>query len=115
MQNDEKVTLEYALEEVNLGEIRMAERFFGKVFGDDGDRAMTPMESLAMGIWVRERRLRPNGGFTLADTEKMTMKQSGEYFVDDNEIDAEDPDTDLGKDSSPAGELPENEPSSAPS
>lgn len=113
MDKDEKVTLEYALEEIGLGEIRMAERFFGKVFGDDDPgKAMSPMETLGMAIWSRERHLRPTGGFQLEDTDKFSLKQANAYFIEPVEIDPEDPETDLGKDSSPDANPPESEPSS---
>jgi hypothetical protein len=113
--DDEKITLEHALEEINLGEIRIAEKYFGKVFGEEGIAGMSPMESLAAGIWSRERRLRPTGGFQLADTEKFSLKQANEYFADEVEIDAETPETEQGKDGLPAAETPESELSSAPS
>lgn len=115
MDGDERVTLEWALEETGLGEIRMAERYFGKTFGEDAPLGMSPMETLAMAIWSRERRLRPTGGFTLEHTQKYTMKQANAYFDPEVEIDAKDPETDLGKELSPDGTTPESEPSSAPS
>lgn len=113
MEGDEKVTLEDALEDVSLGEIRIAERFFGHTFGGEDERAMSAMETLAMGIWSRERRLRPTGGFTLQETDKYNLKQAKDYFIEDVEIDPEDPETEGGKDDSPAAETPESEPSSA--
>lgn len=115
MDGDPKITLTEALEDVSLGEIRIAERFFGKVFGEEGLSAMTPMESLAMGIFCRERRLRPSGGFTLADTEKLSLKQANAYFEEEpKDVDEEDPDSEVGKDSSPDEKTPRNELSSAP-
>lgn len=115
MDGDPRITLTEALEDVSLGEIRMAERFFGKTFGEEGVQAMTPMEALAMGIFARERRLRPNGGFTLKDTDQMSMRAANAYFDEEiKEVDEDNPESDEGKDSNAGEKMPENEPSSAP-
>jgi hypothetical protein len=114
VDGDKKITLTEALEDISLGEIRIAEAYFGKVFGsDEPGREMTPMESSALAIFGRERRLRPQGGFTMKDTDKMSLKQVDGYFLaEPKEVDEDHPESAEGKDLPTAERTPESEPSS---
>lgn len=99
-----KISLKEAMEMLQVGEVRAIERYYGKTF-DGGEISGTDL-TVAV-VWAHERR-KAFGDSTLKmpdwiDFDTWTLRQLNGYFeADEVEIDPEDPDTDSGKELSPA-------------
>lgn len=116
----EQIPLTEAMEMLTQGEIGLIERRYTQLhgqpqhFGGEGDAALSPMATMTAVIWAMEKR-HQGKAFDWEKADALTLKQCNAYFAPEPiDIDADDPDSESGKDDAPATSPPESEPSSAP-